>query len=504
MSSDCANDSLEKYKRWSKKKRMSDRIVLRKVFAVDSNTGLTMDPGNVLLTNATGGTTWTPMISALTLVGGPSIGNLPCTLSSFSTIGHTTAGLLSNITATYLASLCSLGGIIDSKNPTTFTAGLGTLGYVSVATLEASLSTLQGSPSTISTMAASLSTLGFVNLSSLSTFTSQVFTSTNSSIAALGSIGYVSSLSLISTVAGLGTSGYISSLNTPISFNSTVNGLGNVGYVSSQSLLSSVRNLGTSGYISTLSLMSSLVGLGNSGYVSTGHLVSTTFALSSLKANIRFDNVNTISIIGGNNVNSFTSIGNLIYVSTFFQSSLAYSGAQPGVPIEGKLINFVNMEFSTAVVNLDSFSSFIDHKSRITIEAYPTLAFTKLGTGANGVVMLPISTLLKYGNSVLSNTLTTSYLFAANTRTVLENGTLSVDSSNIFNQPIRLSIPQGTIVSLDGLGRPVYNYNQPYTLYHYMQNSVNNGALQNALHSNDVTPFFGSTGSLFVTVQNSV
>jgi hypothetical protein len=411
---------------------------------------------------------------------------------------------LSNITETYLASLCSLGGIIDSKNATIFTAGLGTLGYVSVATLEARLSTLQSSPSTISTMAESLSTLGFINLSSLSAFNSGVVASTNSSITALGSIGYVSSLSLASTVAGLGTSGYISSLNTPISFNSTVNGLGNVGYVSSQSLLSSIRNLGTSGYISTLSLLSSIVGLGNSGYVSTGHLVSTTFGLDSLKTNIRFDNVNAISIIGGNNINTFTNVGDLIYVSTFFQSSIVYSGAQPGVSIEGKVINFVSMEFSTALVRLDHFSSFIDHKSRITIEAYPTLAFTKLGTGASGVVMLPISTILKYGNNILSNTVTTNYLFAANTRTVLENGTGAVDSSNIFNQPIRMSIPQGTIVYLDGIGNPVYNYNQPYTLYHYMSNSINNGQLQNALHSNDVTPFYGSTGSLFITVHNSV
>jgi hypothetical protein len=223
-----------------------------------------------------------------------------------------------------------------------------------------------------------------------------------------------------------------------------------------------------------------------------------------MKANIRFDNVNSITIIGGNNTNTFTSIGNLIYVSTFFQSSLAYSGAQPGIPIAGHVTDFVNMEFSTAVVSLDSFSNFIDHKSRITIEAYPTIAFTKLATGANGVAMLPISTILKYGNNILSNTVTTNYLFAANTRTVLENGTGSVDSSNIFNQPIRISIPQGTIVYLDGLGNPVYNYNQPYTLYHYMPKSINNGQLQNALHSNAVTPFFGSTGSLFVTVQNSV
>lgn len=240
------------------------------------------------------------------------------------------------------------------------------------------------------------------------------------------------------------------------------------------------------------------------GYISTGDLVSTTYSLSSLKANIRFDNVNTIAIIGGNNINNFTTIGNLIYVSTFFQSSISYSGAQPGVQIQGRLSNFVNMEFSTALLKMDSFSSFIDDKSRVTIELYPTIAFTKLATGATNVAILPISTLLKYGDTLIGNSVTTNYLYAGNTKVMLEGNPQGIDASNIFNQPIRLSIPQGTFASLDVDGNKVNNYNFPYTVYHYMPRSVNQAQLQNALHSNYITPYFGSTGSVFVTVQNSV
>jgi hypothetical protein len=308
----------------------------------------------------------------------------------------------------------------------------------------------------------------------------------------------------VSTVNGLGTSGYISSLNTPISFYSTVVGLGTAGYVSTATLANTVNRLGSLGYISTTGLTSSLKGLGNMGYISTGDLVSTTFSLSSLKANIRFDNVNTITIIGGNNVNNFATIGNLIYVSTFFQSSITYSGAQPGVQIQGRLSNFVNMEFSTVLLKMDAFSSFIDQNSRVTIELYPTIAFTKLATGANNVAILPISTLLKYGNILVNNSVTTNYLYAGNTKIVLENGVGSIDASNIFNQPVRLSIPQGTFANLDVDGNKVNNYNFPYTIYHYMPNSINQGQFQNALHSNYITPYFGSTGSVFVTVQNSV
>lgn len=482
---------------------MSDRIVLRKVFAIDPDTGLTVTGGKVLLTDNLGGTAWTPILNTLTITGGPIIGNLPSTISSFSTIVYSNTTGLSNITTSYLAAICSLGAIIDNKTSASITDNLGQF-YISTATLDARLSTLQGSPSTVSSLAPALSTLGFVNLSSLSSFSAGQSLSTISTVNALGSLGYVSSLSLISTVAGLGTAGYISSLNTPISFNSTVNGLGTAGYVSTTGLSYSLNNLGSAGYISSTGLTSTIRGLSQVGYVSTGHLVSTTFALSSLKANIRFDNVTTISIIGGENINNFTSIGNLIYVSTFFQSSIAYSGAQPGTQIQGRVMDSVNMEFSTALLKIDSFSSFIDQASRVTIELYPSIAFTKLATGANGVAVIPISTLLKYGNNLINKSVTTSYLYVGNTRTVLENGVGSVDASNMFNQSIRLSIPQGTFAYLDGTGNLVNNYTLPYTLYHYMPSSINNGQLQNALHSNYITPYFGSTGSVFVTVQNSV
>ena len=482
---------------------MSDRIVLRRVFAVDSNTGLTMESGNVLLTNTIGGTTWTPMLSALYITGGPIIGNLPSTISSFSTLTYVNNSSINYISTTYLAAICSLGAIIDNKVAADFSAGLGTLGYISIQTLDARLSTLQSDPSTVSTMAPSLSTLGFINISSLSSFSAQQAMSTISTVANLGSIGYVSTLSLVSTVTGLGNIGYVSSLHLV----STVDGLGSAGYISSIiapiSFQSTVAGLGTSGYISSTSLTSSIIGLGSSRYVSTGSLVSTTAGIIALNTNIRFDNVTTLSIVGGVNNNTFANIANLIYVSTFFQSSIAYSGAQPGVQIQGNVpTGTLNMEFSTALIKMDSFSSFIDDKSRVTIEVYPTIAFTKLGTGATNVAILPISTLLKYGNTVIDASVTTNYLYAGNTRTVLENNT-TVDASNIFNQPIRLSIPQGTFTYMDGVVK-VDRYSLPYTLYHYMPNSVNNGITQTLLHSNYITPYFGSTGSIFVTVQNSV
>ena len=209
-----------------------------------------------------------------------------------------------------------------------------------------------------------------------------------------------------------------------------------------------------------------------------------------------------MSIIGGSNTNTFTNVGTIYYVSTFFQSSMTYSGAQPGIQLGGNLITNSNMEFSTAIIRLDAFSSFTNSNSRITIEAYPTILFSKLGTGSviTTPLCFPISTLLKYGsNTLLYNTTTTNYLFAGNGMSIVSdpaspNGIRFIDSSNAFQQPIRISVPQNTVL----------NYESNYSLYHYMPGSINYGVFQQGLHSSNFTPYYGSTGSIFVSVQNSV
>jgi hypothetical protein len=478
---------------------MSDRIVLRQVYALDSRTGLFISSGSSLVTDGRGGTTWSGVLDSLSTFGGPMVSFLPSTLSTFSTIGYINS---SNIKV--------LESQIANATGTFFTDNLGTVGYISSASLQSSItSTVAG--------------LGSIYISSAS-----LQSSLTSTVAGLGSVNYVSSSWLQSTVTGLGSLGYISSITTPISFQSTVAGLGSSGYVSSLSLQSTVAGLGSSGYISSLGLQSTVAGLSASGYVSSLGLQSTVAGLgssryvstsalqstvaglgssgyiSSLGLNLRFDNTTTISIIGGTNSNTFTNIGNLYYVSTFFQSSMTYTGPQrSGVQQLGNIPTLapLDMEFSTATIRLDAFSSFTNASSRITIDAYPTILFSKLGTGSAITTPLcfPISTLLKYGNTLLYNTTTTNYLFAGNGMSVVSDPVASagirfIDSSNAFNQPIRLSIPQNTVLQ----------YANTYSLYHYMPGAMNNAGNQTALHNNTYTPYYGSTGSIFVSVQNSV
>jgi len=470
---------------------MSDRIVLRRVFALNPDTGGFIPAGNSIITDGRGGTTWNGVLDSLSTFGGPMVSFLPSTLSSFSTISYLNTSNINVLQAQIL-------GLTGN----TITNGLGGT-YISTASLQSSItSTVIG--------------LGSIYISSGS-----LRSSLTSTVAGLGSIGYVSTLSLQSTVEGLGSSRYVSTLSlqstveglgssryvSTSGLQSTVEGLGSSRYVSTLSLQSTVAGLGTSLYLSTLSLQSTVQGLGSSRYVSTSSLQSTVAGLgqtyvSSLALNIRYDNAGNVVIVGGSNTNTFGNISNLYYVSTFFQSSMTYSGAQPGVELIGNLINNSNMEFSTATIRLDAFSSFTNSNSIITIESYPTILFSKLGTGSviTSPLCFPISTLLKYGNdTLLYNTTTTNYLFAANGKSIVAdpaslNGIRFIDSSNAFQQPIRISVPKNTVL----------NYQSNYSLYHYMAGAINYAGFQQGLHSNNFTPYFGSTGSIFVSVQNSV
>ena len=507
---------------------MSDRIVLRRVYALDPDTGGFITGGNSLITDGRGGTAWSGVLDSLSTFGGPMVSFLPSTLSSFSTIcyinssnikvlqsqiiGLTGNTITDNLGGTYISTASLQSSIKNTVD------GLGSI-YISTASLQSSLrSTVEGLGSIYISTASlqggftstveGLGSSRYVSTSGLQSTVeglgSSRYVSTSglqSTLEGLGSSRYVSTSGLQSTVEGLGTSRYVSTSG----LQSTMEGLGSMQYVSTSGLQSTVEGLGSSRYVSTSGLQSTVEGLGNSRYVSTSGLQSTVTGLgsigylSSLALNIRYDNATSVSIVGGSNINTFTNVGTINYVSTFFQSSMTYSGPQPGVQLVANIPigSPYDMEFSTATIRLDSFSSFTNSNSRITIEAYPTILFTKLGNACTSPICIPISTLLKYGsNTLLYNTTTTSYLFAANGLATIGSLTVNsnVNSSNAFQQPIRISVPQNTVL----------NYDSNYSLYHYMPNSINNAQFQNGLHSNQFTPYYGSTGSIFVSVQNSV
>ena len=532
-------------------------IVLRTVYALDPKTGGYLNSNQMLLTDGLGGTKWVDSISTLIISGGSVLNSLPSSINYFSTAIYNTDLALSSMSTDMYTAISTLStaisqtlpGAISQVNLLSTVRGLGSSGYVSTQTVNSIISSAsaqgQVSGASVSSIVASLnSNYGIYDISTL---TSYMQPSTISSLGTLGSLGYISTSQLISTVRGLGASGYVSSSY----ITSTIQGLGTSGYISSTNTISTVRGLGSSGYISSLDLISSVTGLGSAGYissfspmfssirglgsvnyvstdslvstvdnlktfytanagvtgdllistveglgsssyVSTMDLISTTRSLADLRVSAQFDDVVNATVVGG--INYFTNVNNVVYISSFLMSSITFSGNQ-GYSMKAVVDDDINMTFSTASIDLSGFSNYITNKSRVTIDIYPNIAFSKLATGANSVAVLPISTFLKYGSSNMYNTTVTSFVNAFNTSNYFGtsfSGLVVHDLSNFFTTPIKLCVPMGEIKE----------FTKPYEVFHYMPGGKNNGVNQNALHSNDLTPFFASTGSLYVSVQN--
>lgn len=166
-----------------------------------------------------------------------------------------------------------------------------------------------------------LSTIGFPDLpATISTLSGEAF-----STAQFISLVYSSTIIsyLPSTVAGLGTAGYLSSAVVESPINSSIIGLATSGYVSSTQLTSSLIGLGTIGYISSSQLTSSLLGLATIGFVSSTQLTSSLVGLATLgyvSSSQLFSSVNSLASLGYVSSTQLTStVGGLSrvnYIST--------------------------------------------------------------------------------------------------------------------------------------------------------------------------------------------
>ena len=375
--------------------------------------------------------------------------------------------------------------------------GLGTLGYVSSTQLT---STTQG-----------LGTIGYISTTQLT-----------STIAGLGTFGYISTAQLISTVAGLGTLGYISTSFTNNILQSTVTGinnnLGSLGYVSSSTLAVSIQSttqgltnsLGTLGYVSTLSLQSTTQGLydgfGNY-YISTAGLDSiiqssieglgTVGFLSTSQFNdaltSSFNALFTYNLISSPNLKStIDNLGSMGYISTAtlvssfnalkkslinIRSSIAYTG-NTGEVIMQNYGDDSNLYFSTATVNFDRFSSFINSTSMLSFDANINVFFTGPFASTNtGIYQI------------------TSYLLCKTDPVNIMTSATYSDSlyaiygvSNSYSRMITFDINRSFIQS---------NYRYNYDLVHYLSNS---GVNTNTTFSTSASIYMSPINSLFFTL----
>ena len=388
-------------------------------------------------------------------------------------------------------------GYVSSTQLTSTTQGLGTIGYISTTQLTSTI--------------AGLGTFGYIS-------TAQLI----STVAGLGTFGYISTSQLISTVAGLGTLGYISTSFTNNILQSTVTGinnnLGSLGYVSSSTLEASIQSttqgltnsLGTLGYVSTLSLQSTTQGLydgfGNY-YISTAGLDSiiqssieglgTVGFLSTSQFNdaltSSFNALFTYNLISSPNLKStIDNLGSMGYISTAtlvssfnalkkslinIRSSIAYTG-NTGEVIMQNYGDDSNLYFSTATVNFDRFSSFINSTSMLSFDANINVFFTGPFASTNtGIYQI------------------TSYLLCKTDPVNIMTSATYSDSlyaiygvSNSYSRMITFDINRSFIQS---------NYRYNYDLVHYLSNS---GVNTNTTFSTSASIYMSPINSLFFTL----
>ena len=448
-----------------------------------------------------------------------SVGNLLSTTEGLlANTFFTTEDATSTVAGLGEAGYISTSGFLSSLQSTV--RGLGTTGYVSSQTFTSTLN------STLTSTVLGLGTLGYVSTS----FLNNAFVSTNRG---LGTLRYVSESYMIayvtnalansgttnstistsyldtalrSTNNGLGTFGYVSTsqlVSTTAFFidpsryvstgalASTTAGIiaGQTGTLSNAALTSTVAGLGSANYVSTTglgtSLRSTVAGLATSQYISTASLQSTVAKLLDIA------NVSTfITIDRAGNVNAYAPLtvvnnaGNIIYISTFLTSSVRYSGTNgtiSGVVLPNPASG-TDLIFSTGIVPFAAFSSFINASSRISLDIFPTFAFTELNSMATKSLVTPMSTFIQCGNFRISST-NTSWLIA-NSKTT--------GFSNYFQQQIKLNFLGSDITPC---------YTSSYILYHHLPNGMTIN-LDPGLKASSITVQYGSTNSMFVSVQN--
>jgi hypothetical protein len=449
-----------------------------------------------------------------------------------------TAALRLSLTST-VKGLGNVGYISTSAFRSSITStvqGLGSAGYISSGYLNAYVTNALANagttynyvstPSLISYVQTTTDQLGAVGYVSTTYLTNYVTAYVTAALANVGTSGnYVSTptlnLSLTSTAKGLGTLNYISSsaLQSTTAYIlddaryvstgalvSTVTGIFgtftapvSVDYLNT-ALLSTVTDLGTrrdNNFVSTISLQSSIAGLGSGGdqaYVSSLSLQSTTKTLSDMIVNntaVTVDRAGNLVIQGGI-INVTNMAGSIIYLSTFLQSSVTYQGTNGtmSATVLPNPTSGTDLLFSTCIIPFSAMSNYINNKSRIYVDFFPTLAFTELNSGATGSLFLPISTFIQYGDTT-GNMVNSNLLPYVNTSYVNANSK-TTGFSNSFGQQIKLQIP-GSVIN--------GNWSSNYILYHYMPAALTYN-LTSGLKSNSVTVQGSSTNSLFISVQN--
>ena len=456
---------------------------------------------------------WDSVISTANLTGLISTANL--------------ADLISSANLTDLISTANLNGLVNTANLTGLISTANLTDLISTANLTDLISTanLTGLISTsffdtqITSSLIGLGNLGFLssyNTRNVSTGTVQASSITFIDInvspsvgAGLPSLLYASSGKLMFNGAfatGVGAAAGVSQLIagngislTPqigtgtVTLTATIATM--VGLISTPNVADIVSTANLNGLVSTnffdSQITSSLTGLGTAGYISSTQLQSTVVAL---KQSFFVVNTDSLYLIGSGNTLVVSSLRELVYLSSFIQSTVTYKGSNGNIAPQWTA-GTQPISFTTANLQLDSFSTLITSRATVTIEVLGNFAFSPLGLPVSPVPIY-MSSFVQSGASGNSNYLSSqmfqTMFFPSNYNSGIAGG-LYGGISNYFSPSIKMSIPGSVIQS--------FYRNAPLVLGHYLPNAVTLATTQGFLNSN-ATVFFGSTNSVFISVQN--
>jgi len=474
---------------------------------------------------------WGSLISTANLTGLISTANLTGVISSANL-----TGLISTANLNDFISSANLTGLISTANLNDFISSANLTGLISTANLTDLISTAN--------LTDLISTANLTGLISTSFFDTQI----TSSLVGLGNLGFLSSFntttfstgtvkassitfidinippsasaglpSLLYTSSGklMFNGAYVTGSGAAVGVSQLVPGAGisitpeigtgivrvtasitnMIGLISTPNVANIVSTANLNGLVSTpffdSQITSSLNGLGTAGYISSTQLQSTVVAL---RQGFFVVNANSVYLIGSGNTLTVSSLRDIVYLSSFVQSTVTYKGSNGNITPQWTA-GTQPIYFTTANLQLDSFSTLITSKATVTIEVLGNFTFSPLALPKSPVPIYMSSFVQSgaVGNSnYLSSQMFQTMFFPSNYNSGTAGG-LYGSISNSFSPSIKMSIPGSVIQS--------FYPNAPLVLGHYLPNAVTLATTQGFLNSN-ASVFFGSTNSVFISVQN--
>ena len=426
-------------------------------------------------------------------------------------------GLISTANLTSLVSTANLARLISTANLVDLVSTANLARFISVA----NLATLISTPN-LRDLVSMANLIHLVSTANLTDLVSTPFfdTGITSSLIGLGNLGYLSSFQaheLSTGVLQVSSIRFMDSTTTPpeagtisllhvssgqLLFNGGYTGSGGGAGVSQLVAGTGIilnPPVGTGAVTVTVNttglldspITSTLNGLGTAGYISSSQLQSS---VTALKQSFFVVNANTLYLQGSGNTLTVSSLASIVYLSSFLQSTITYRGSN-GTITPQWTAGTQPISFTTANLQLDSFSTLITSNAIVNIEVLGNFMFSPLALPQTPVPIY-MSSFVRSGvtgnANYLSSQMFQTMFFPTNYNSGIAGG-LYGNISNYFAPKIKMSIP----------GSVVQNFypNAPFVLGHYLPNAVTLTTTQGFLNSN-TTVFFGSTNSVFISVQN--